>query len=322
MIRIHRQAMVAAMALLIQSCNGTAASKGQDAAATDAGPISVKHGLGTTIIPHRPSRVAALDMNEIDMLDQLGIPVSGMPKDFVPPFLAGHADDAKVEDLGSIVQPNLERVHAMRPDLILITPLQANHYPELSQIAPTVQFDVDFKHSGADHIRVVQDHLATLGRIFGKEDLARQKSAELGAAAAKLRAITEKRPERALILMHNQGAFASLGVNSRYGFIFQALGVKSASPAVEAGLHGQPVSSEFIRAANPDILYIIDRTAVMEHRSAINADSVDNPLLRQTKAWKNGHVVFVDPQAWYVMAASPTSLKTMMADVLRGYGKP
>ena len=57
--------------------------------------------------------------------------------------------------------------------------------------------------------------------------------------------------------------------------------------------------------ADPDILYIVDRTAVMEHRSNINAASVENPLLRQTKAWKNGRVIFVDADAWYTTAAKP-----------------
>lgn len=47
--------------------------------------------------------------------------------------------------------------------------------------------------------------------------------------------------------------------------------------------------------ADPDILYIVDRTAVMEHRSNINAASVENPLLRQTKAWKNGRVILSMP---------------------------
>lgn len=84
---------------------------------------------------------------------------------------------------------------------------------------------------------------------------------------------------------------------------------------VDTSLHGQPISSEFIKKADPDILYIVDRTAVMEHRSNINAASVENPLLRQTKAWKNGRVIFVDADAWYTTAASPTSLKIVMEDV-------
>ena len=331
MIQTHRPwalaLMLAAMAAL-QGCGQedagspkatapppAASSPAQQAYAS----ITVHHKLGATVIDKLPQRVVALDMNEVDFLDELGVPVAGMPKDFVPHFLAKYKDAADVQDMGAIVQPNLERVHAARPDLILITSLQANHYKELSQIAPTIHFDVDYRDSQANHIEVIQDHLMTLGRIFQKEDLARRKSAELDARVQEARSLIQDRPETALIVLHNNGAFSSFGVQSRYGFIFKARGVKPASPSAEAGLHGQPISSEFIQQANPDILYVVDRTAVMERRPMLDAETLNNPLLRQTSAWRNGRVVFADAEAWYVTAASVNSLKLMIDDVTKAY---
>ncbi|WP_051237504.1 siderophore ABC transporter substrate-binding protein [Ottowia thiooxydans] len=284
-------------------------------------PIAVEHKLGTTRIERLPQRVAALDMNEVDFLDQLDVPVIGMPKDFVPRFLSKYKDAPGTEDLGAIVQPNLERVHAAKPDLILMTSLQANHYKELSEIAPTLHFDVDYRDSQVKHIEVIKDHLITLGRIFQKEDLARKKADELEAKVQEARAVTQDRPEKALVVLHNNGSFSSLGVQSRYGFVFEALGVKPAGPVAKTGLHGQPVSSEFIQQTNPDIIYVVDRTAVMQHRPAMDAASMNNPLLQQTNAWKNGRVVFVDPEAWYVTAASPSSLKIVIDEVIKGYRK-
>ena len=255
----------------------------------------------------------------LDFLDQLDVPVAGMPKDFIPHFLAKYKNTPAVQDTGAIVQPNLERVYEARPDLILITSLQANHYKELSEIAPTIHFDVDYRDSRVNHIRVIKDHLMTLGQIFGKTALARQKIAELDTKVEEAKRIIQDRPERALIVLHNNGAFSSFGVQSRYGFVFNALGVTPASPAAETGLHGQPISSEFIQQANPDIIYIVDRTAVMEHRPVMDAASMSNPLLRETNAWKNGRVVFADAEAWYVTAASANSLKIIIDDVIKGY---
>ncbi|MFT5809055.1 MAG: iron complex transport system substrate-binding protein, partial [Moritella dasanensis] len=63
-------------------------------------PIVIDHNLGQTVIAHRPQRVAALDMNEVDFLDQLGVPIAGMVKDFVPHFLAKYNNDENVRDLG------------------------------------------------------------------------------------------------------------------------------------------------------------------------------------------------------------------------------
>lgn len=281
--------------------------------------VTVQHQLGTTVVEHLPQRVAALDMNEVDFLDQLGVPVAGMPKDFVPHFLARYKDAVAVEDLGSIVQPNLERVHASKPDLILITSLQANHYAELSKMAPTIQFDVDYRDSDSRHIEVIKQHLVTLGKVFDKQQLAAEKANELDARVEQARDVTRDRPERALVVLYNNGAFSSFGVKSRYGFVFEALGVKPAGPVADTGLHGQPISSEFIQQANPDIIYVVDRTAVMERRPTMTAEDMDNPLLRETNAWKNRRVVFVDAQAWYVTAASPTSLKLIIDDVIRAY---
>jgi iron complex transport system substrate-binding protein len=305
--------------LMVLMASGCKQAKASTMVTSQISPISISHRLGTTVITRRPQRVAALDMNEVDFLDQLGVPLAGMVKDYVPHFLAKYKDDPKIADLGAIVQPNLEYVHALKPDLLLITSLQGQHYKELSQIAPTLHFDVDFKNSQSKHIAVVKDHLMTLGRIFGKEKQASQKAAEIDSKVAEAKRITQGRPEKALIVLHNNGAFSVFGVQSRYGFVFDALGVKPASTALESGLHGQPISSEFIQQANPDILYVVDRSAVMERRPIMNAEQMANPLLRQTKAWKNGRVIFVDADAWYITAASVSSLKIVIDDVIKGY---
>ncbi|NIF29013.1 siderophore ABC transporter substrate-binding protein [Pantoea sp. Tr-811] len=312
-------ALLLGATLALHGCNEPTAATVPHAAHGDYAPVTVQHKLGTTVVSQLPQRAVALDMNEVDFLDQLGVPVAGMPKDFVPHFLARYKDATATADVGSIVQPNLERVHAAHPDLILITSLQANHYAELSEMAPTLHFDVDYRDSEAGHVQVIQQHLASLGQVFGKQAVAQAKVAELQAKLAEVRSVTRDRPERALVVLHNNGAFSAFGVHSRYGFIFNDLGVKPATATLDTGLHGQPISSEFIQQANPDILYVVDRTAVMEHRPLLTAETLANPLLRQTNAWKHGRVVFVDPEAWYVTAASPTSLALIADDVIKGY---
>jgi len=309
--------MIAAISL--SGCDKKPAADANQGAQKLATPIVVKHELGTTSIAYHPQRAAVLDMNEADFLDQLSIPIAGMPKDYVPHFLQKYKDDQKVQDLGAIVQPNLERIYTLKPDIILMTPLQANQYQALSKIAPTVHYDINFNNSQQHHIEAIKAHLITLGQIFNQQQLATQKVDALDAKVAEVRKITANRPEKALVVLHNNGAFSNFGVQSRYGFVFNAFGVKPASTVVDTSLHGQPISSEFIKQADPDILYIVDRTAVMEHRPTIDAERMSNPLLRQTKAWKNGKVVFVDADAWYITAASPTSMHILIDDVIKGY---
>jgi iron complex transport system substrate-binding protein len=309
--------MIAAISL--SGCDKKPAADANQGAQKLATPIVVKHELGTTSIAYHPQRAAVLDMNEADFLDQLSIPIAGMPKDYVPHFLQKYKDDQKVQDLGAIVQPNMERIYTLKPDIILMTPLQENQYQALSKIAPTVHYDINFNNSQQHHIEAIKAHLITLGQIFNQQQLATQKVDALDAKVAEVRKITANRPEKALVVLHNNGAFSNFGVQSRYGFVFNAFGVKPASTVVDTSLHGQPISSEFIKQADPDILYIVDRTAVMEHRPTIDAERMSNPLLRQTKAWKNGKVVFVDADAWYITAASPTSMHILIDDVIKGY---
>ncbi len=281
--------------------------------------VVIEHALGKTRLDYRPQRVAVLDMNEADFLDQLDVPLAGMPKDYVPHFLNKYRQDKSVEDLGAIVQPNIEKIYALKPDLILMTPLQANQYQTLTKIAPVLHYDINFNNSQRHHMDTIKAHLISLGKIFDRSELAQQKVAELDEKIRQVQHITRSRPEKAMVVLHNNGAFSHFGVQSRYGFVFHDLGVKPASTVADTSLHGQPISSEFIQQANPDILYIVDRTAVMEHRPTINAENLGNPLLRQTKAWKTGKVVFVDADAWYTTAASPTSMMILMDDVLKGY---
>jgi len=307
----------------VSSSASSRAAASELAPAAAYAPVTVTHKLGTTVVESLPKRVVALDMNEVDFLDQLGVAVVGMPKDFVPSYLRRYKDDPQVRDVGAIVNPNLEQVYAAKPDLILISSLQANHYPELSQIAPTIHYDVDYRNSHAGHLDIVKAHLLTLGQIFEKPAQAQQIAAQLDASVADVRAVTSQgQANKALIVLHNNGAYSAFGVQSRYGFVFNELGVVPANATAETGLHGRPISSEFIQQVNPDVIYVVDRTAVMEHNATLNKTTMANPLLKETSAWQNDRVVFVDPYAWYVTAASPTSVQHVMRDIAKGFAQP
>lgn len=308
------------MAAALTAC-GPAADDGAAAgqAATDYTPVTVEHALGTTRVTRLPQRVVAFDMSELDTLDQLQAPVVGISKDYVSSFLRRYRDDAQVMDVGTTIQPNLERLHVLKPDLILISPLQAQSYDELSELAPTIHYDIDLNNTKGHVLEEAKQHLLTIGRILDKDALAQEKVAHIDATVAAVQAVTEGRPETALIVLHNNGALSSFGLRSRYGFIFDTFGVKSASPDTESGPHGQPISNEFVHRANPDIFFVIDRTAVMERRAVLNRDTLANPLLKQTKAWNQNKVFFVDPETWYLCTASLTCIDRMADDVIAAY---
>ncbi|WP_417280661.1 siderophore ABC transporter substrate-binding protein [Celeribacter sp.] len=282
-------------------------------------PLTLTDQMGEITLQQVPERVVALGMNDLDFLDSLGVPVAGIPKDFVPNFLSAYGDDPAVKDVGFIVKPNVEKLYEAEPDLVLMSPLQAEHYADISSFAPVVYFEVDYRDSSKGHLAAVRDHFETLGKVFDKEDVARAGIEELDGQVSALNAQMSGCSDKALILLHNNGAFSSFGQQSRYGFVFNELGVKPAGAVGETGLHGQPVTSEFIQKSNPDLIFMIDRTAVMEGRPTLTKDQIANPLVEATKAWQDDRVIFVDPEAWYTTAAGPTSLSIMMKEIGAAY---
>lgn len=100
----------------------------------------VNHAMGATKVPVNPQRIVTLDGAIENVLALGGKPVVTVLNgslDEQPAYLRGSLADVKL--LGSFEQPNLEKILALKPDLILGEKgISENIYPQLSQIAPTV----------------------------------------------------------------------------------------------------------------------------------------------------------------------------------------
>lgn len=104
-------------------------------------PRVVKHAMGETTVPAHPQRVVVLDTGELDSALALGITPVGAVTVFqdgnFQAYLRPLAGDIKT--VGTIAQPNLEAIAALKPDLILSSKLRHEAiYDKLAQIAPTV----------------------------------------------------------------------------------------------------------------------------------------------------------------------------------------
>jgi len=100
----------------------------------------VQHDLGETCIPIHPKRIVLLDeFYLLDSVSALGIKPVGYTS---CPFCVSSETLSKfivsVPVVGTDGQPSLEKILALKPDLILGLEWQATSYPLLSKIAPTV----------------------------------------------------------------------------------------------------------------------------------------------------------------------------------------
>jgi len=296
----HYSRRIAIAALTVFTLTGTVGAQ----------QLSVEHAQGTTTVDANPEVVFSYDYASIDTLATLGVEVHGAPP------LAGAAPDWLPSDLinvGSLFEPDYETINAEQPDLVIIGGRSAETYPEMSRLAPTV--DVTF---GSDFYSSLQANTRLLAEIFDKE-------AEAEFALSDIQARIDSLSEQVqsggdgLLLMVSGGSLSLLSPNNaragRGALLYQVLGLPPTIDDIESATHGEPVSFEFLLRYDPDWLFVIDRDAAVGTEAAQPAAAVlDNELMRQTSAWQNDRIVYLDAFNWYIITGAGLSSANAMLD--------
>lgn len=283
-------------------------------AGASAQELTVSHAQGETTLPGVPEKIFAFDLGTIDTLNAIGVEVDGVPDAAFPDHLSQYADALKV---GSLFEPDYELVNAEQPDVIFVAGRSSTVYPQLSEIAPTIDLSIDW----TDFPATIKQRSETLGEIFGKEAEVAVLIAEVDDNIA---AVQEHAPSvgNALIIMINGGRISAYGPGSRFGWLHDDLGIEPVIEDVEAATHGEAVSFEFLLEANPDWLFVLDRDiAVTAEAGTQSADQVlDNELVHQMSAWQNDRIVYVDPVNFYIVNGGLHTLNEMVVEVGQAIG--
>lgn len=272
--------------------------------------ITIAHSLGESNVIKNPKNVVALDFASLETLEELGIEVIGMPKDNLPLHLLRYKEIKTITDLGTLKEIDYEKLNELNPDVIFMSSRLQNEYSEISKIAPTIYTEIDY----TNYLKSLEKNFKTYGEIFNKEVEVEEELKAISNKIEKIHQSTQNSDKRALIVLHNNGRFSAYGKGSRFGLIHDVLGVKEAVENLEVARHGQAVSNEFIQEANPDYLFIIDRSAVID-REATNKSAIENKLIQQTNAYKNGKIIYLDAEIWYLSGGGITSINRMIDEV-------
>ncbi len=305
--------VVLGVILIATGCGGSGQNK--QSAGADAETVELTHSLGTVTVVKNPQRVVALDYSALENLDYLGIKPVAVPKNNLPSHLSKYKNDESIVDVGSINEVNLERVYEVQPDLIIMGGRLAESYDQLSAIAPVIYptvMDVN------DFIIAFESNLDDLALLFDKQDEVDKVKSELRDKIENAKEVIAQSDEKALILLHNRGRFSAYGSGSRFGIIHDVLGVTEAAGGLSVHRHGNPVSSEFIQKANPDIIFVVDRSRVVE-REETNEDEIENLLIKQTNAARNGKIYYLNPDVWYLAGGGVKSVDIMIDEVLQAF---
>lgn len=281
-----------ALALFLAQATGTEIE-------TAKGPVSV----GET-----PQTLAVFDIAAVDTLDSLGVKIAGLPENLYVPELARLKDGAEV--IGTIFEPDMEALSALAPDLIILGGRSSPQLVATSRIAQTIDMTMD----GDDLFAQAKQRLAAYGALVDKQAEATALAAELDALLASTREAV-KGKGKALILMTSGPKVTAYGKGSRFGWVHLALELPPAVEDVEAATHGEAISFEFVRDANPDWLIVLDRAAAIGSGEQNAMVTLDNELVAETTAWKKKQIIHVPAADFYIAAGGVRSMQRVLETI-------
>ncbi len=273
----------------------------------------------TVEVPKNPENIVVFDMASLDTVGALGGKIAGAPLDSVPDYLEEHLTDDAF-NAGTLFEADLIEIDAQQPDLIILGGRSAGLYEDLSEIAPTIDLSI----SGS-FIETLERNTTFLGEVLGAEDEAEEILTELNAGIEDAQAVTAD-AGTGLGLMVSGGKLSAqapagadaTGRNARGGLIYDVFGVTPAIEDVAAATHGEPVSFEFLLEHNPDYLWVVDRDNATGTADAQSAQVVlDNDIVKQTTAFKEDQIVYLNPTAWYIVFGGVETTRIMIDDVMQ-----
>ena len=290
-----------------------------------AADITVENAAGKQVVPQNPHRVIVLDFGAADTLRALGVQdkIVGFPQSGkIPNYLSEFADK-KYKNVGDLKEQSLEQINELNPDLIIASKRQEKMIDKFKEIAPVFNVEnapvlnVDYDYT--NYYPSFQQNVTALGQIFGKENVAKEK---LSALESKVDQVAKDAKDKtALLVLVNESKISAFGDGSRYGMVYQKFGFKPIDDSIKSSTHGQSVGFEYILEKNPDFLLVVDRTAAITEK-ANNAQKVlDNDIIKQTKAYKDGHIVYLDAANWYLAFGGLESMEIIAQELDRAVKK-
>ncbi|WP_026360404.1 iron-siderophore ABC transporter substrate-binding protein [Amycolatopsis nigrescens] len=183
--------LVLALAAVLAACGGQGEQSAQ-APAGGAFPVTVAHKYGSTEIKAAPARVVTLGLSDQDAVLALGVKPVGVVDWFKErpfgkwPWTQALWGGVQPEIVGERDEFNLEKIAALRPDLIIAqySGMTKEQYDKLSRIAPVVGQPAGPKDYGATW----QEMTRAIAKSLGQQARGDQLVADMDQRYAKVRA--------------------------------------------------------------------------------------------------------------------------------------
>ncbi|GAA4080689.1 iron-siderophore ABC transporter substrate-binding protein [Streptomyces shaanxiensis] len=288
-------------------------------ASSTAFPRTLKTVMGDVKIPSQPKRVVVLDTGELDDVTLLGIdPVGAVAPHFkteggFPTYLDGELKDTV--DVGPLLEPNLEKIASLKPDLILSSKVRHEKvYDKLSAIAPTVFTET----TGG----VWKENLKVHAEALGLEKEAAAKLKEYETQAKALGEAIKKKDggtmPTASVVRFIAGPTRLYQSNSYSGVVLNDIGLQRPKTQISSDpeVTMKDVSPEQIDQADADLIFV---TAADAEDKTQKAQVVSNPVWKSLPAVKDGKVFEVPDETW-MSGIGVQAAEEMLKDVAKATG--
>ncbi|MEV0600450.1 iron-siderophore ABC transporter substrate-binding protein [Streptomyces sp. NPDC050315] len=304
----------------LAACGG-AKSEGGDAKSDASGafPRTVNTAMGKVEIPSEPKRVVVLDTGELDDVTMLGVKPVGAVSPHMkteggfPQYLKGKVKG--LTDVGPLLEPNLEKIASLKPDLILSSKVRHEKvYDKLKAIAPTVFTET----TGGPWKENLKVHAKALGKE--KQAAAAMKSYEerakhLGEAIKKK---NDGKAPSASVVRFIAGPTRLYAKSSFSGVVLEDIGLErpKSQSSTDPEKPMLDVSPEEIDKADADLVFV---TVADTPSKTEKKDVTSNPVWKDLPAVKDKKVFEVPDETW-MSGIGIQAAEKMLADVADATG--
>ncbi|NMA66310.1 MAG: ABC transporter substrate-binding protein [Clostridiaceae bacterium] len=305
--------------------------------------VSITDSDGNEIVVKtNPTRVAIFDYSILDILYYAGFENTGIEKLIVPakenlPEELAFYKDANNDfvisggtlfyidwDVLDLIQPELviigSRAFGMGPTGERLSSEETEKFKEdtFSRYPNTTFVKLTTNNSDSQLTLDIENNINALAHIFPKvKDVLEAKWAKLKAEILDVSEKAKSTGKKALFtMMVDQTTLSVFNPNSRFDMIYEDFGF---NPVDEGAVswsnqHGFDVRAEYVLEKNPDVIFLLDRSATVG--SGAGAENfMKDPIIKQTTAAQNGDIYVLSGNAWYTMTGGISATETMISDL-------
>ena len=275
---------------------------------------TIVHDFGTTELKKAPKRIVILDNLYGEILDPLHITPVGATtgqadsQEFSTLFKKQYKD-AKVVSVGWQGNPDLDKIAELKPDLILMTGEQEDLYEELSEIAPTVGYQINTDENWDYHETSLK-----VAEIFDKRDEMKKDLDRVDAREAvfaeNVKAKFGNQKLMYLRVTDNDIRYYAYG---HFGYLYDTYHFNRAETFNPDDMF-QVIDPDKLKDINPDLLIVqADSQELLENKLK------NNPVWSSLKAVQNNKVIYAD-YSTYMLGFGIVSQKAIMKQISDEWG--